>query len=72
MHNLASNNNRPGGSKIALVRLIGTCIQVCAYVSMYAEAPPGKFFEFECFEMASEAQNISTNVCFSPGTVARF
>ena len=51
---------RPGGSKIALVRLIGTCSRVRTLV-WYAEArgswgyaSPGKLFNFGCCEMDSE------------------
>ena len=49
--------NRPGGSKIGLVRLTDTCVRkfVNACISVWGYAPPGKFFEIGCFEKASEA-----------------
>jgi len=69
-----------GGSKITLVRLIGTCTRVLMLPCMQKLWGSGGMLPQENVlnfgsEMASGyfgAQNITTTLCFSPGMVTGF
>ena len=71
---------RPGGSKIALVRLTGTYIYSSACVNTQSNGgsggmlPQENFLEFDAVKwllrLFFRAQNITVNLCFSPGLVA--